>query len=318
MEIREIKSTDEIGLTLSTNLNLFAQNYWTSIFDQEVLLYGIFKGAELLALFHTFQYSKFGKAFLISTPMAPNCGFQLLRSAEGKYASQTETKRILRTMAEFLAEKAKNTYVDIALPVGITDVQPFIWNELSVTPKYTYLLDCTLHESALLANMSTERRKNIRDAAKAGYEIQINQNPDAAIALVNDTLRRAGETPKETELKRILHPENNPWRFWVLISRGGEPLATAIVGYDTHRAYYLAGGHNHAAGDSLAGTWALWNGIIETGKRSVPSFDFLGSSVPSIEQYFRGFGGTLTPYFRIGGGQGFTGFLKSLKKKLAK
>ncbi len=318
MEIRVISSTSTVGNTLIPNLNLFVQDHWVALFDRQVVVHGIFKGEQPVALFHTFQYSKLGKLFLIATPMAPHCGLQILRNSEGKYSSQTDTKRILRTMAEFLAVKAKNTYVDIALPVGITDVQPFIWKELTVSPKYTYLLDCTLHESALLANMSAERRKNIRDAEKAGYDIQINQNGESALMLISDTLRRAGETPKEAELKRILAPENDPWRFWVLISRGGEPLATAIVGYDSQRAYYLAGGHNHAAGDSLAGSWALWNGIIESGKRSVPSFDFLGSSVPTIEQYFRGFGGMLTPYFRIGGGQGFTGFLKTLKKRLAK
>jgi len=28
-------------------------------------------------------------------------------------------------------------------------------------------------------------------------------------------------------------------------------------------------------------------------------FDFEGSNVPSIERYFRGFGGTLTPYIGV-------------------
>jgi hypothetical protein len=29
------------------------------------------------------------------------------------------------------------------------------------------------------------------------------------------------------------------------------------------------------------------------------AFDFEGSVVPAIERHFRGFGGTLTPYFRV-------------------
>ncbi len=318
MEIREINSTKIVGDSLSTSLNLFVQDHWLALFGKEVSLQGIFKGEQPVALFHTFQYAKFGKPFLIATPMAPHCGLQLLRNSEGKYASQTDAKRMLRPMAEYLAEKAGNCYVDIALPAGFTDVQPFIWKELTVSPRYTYLLDCTLHESELLANMSAERRKNIRDAEKAGYDIQINQNHEVAISLISETLKKAGEKTKTAELKKILNPENDFWRFWVVVMHHGVPLAAAVVGFDANRAYYLAGGHSHVAADNLAGTWALWNGITQAKKRGISSFDFLGSSVPSIEQYFRGFGGALTPYFRIGGGQGFAGFLKTLKKKLAK
>ena len=43
----------------------------------------------------------------------------------------------------------------------------------------------------------------------------------------------------------------------------------------------------------------MWEAIKFAKKLGIKYFDFEGSMVPQIERYFRGFGGKLTPYYRI-------------------
>jgi hypothetical protein len=44
---------------------------------------------------------------------------------------------------------------------------------------------------------------------------------------------------------------------------------------------------------------AMWAAIKFAKDLGLRSFDFEGSISPDIEKYFRGFGGTLTPYYQI-------------------
>lgn len=69
------------------------------------------------------------------------------------------------------------------------------------------------------------------------------------------------------------------------------------------------------SGDHLAGAFCLWNIISETKKIGCKEFDFLGSSVPDIEKYFRGFGPELISYTRIMRNRGIRAWLKRQKDK---
>ena len=45
----------------------------------------------------------------------------------------------------------------------------------------------------------------------------------------------------------------------------------------------------------------MWRAIQYTATDlKLPEFDFEGSAIPAVEQFFRKFGGTLTPYHSIG------------------
>ncbi len=194
-------------------------------------------------------------------------------------------------------------------------MQPFIWAGFKAEPKYSYWLNMNLKPESIYANMSSERKKNIRDAEANGYELSFNNQPAAVLALIDESLKNTSVNFDADHPAGILNG-NDSWRFWTLVSRNGIALAATLIVYDQERAWYVAGGYDHSAGDSIAGTWALWNAIMEVNKRGIQRFDFNGSSIASIEKYFRGFGGELRPSFRITGKQGMMGILKNLKNQL--
>jgi len=315
MRVDPIDHTTQRYAETARGAGYFVSPFWLGLFGDAVTAYAVNKGEETVALFHLFVYKHLHKSFVISSPMSQHIGLVLLKRPGGTHSDQSEVKRIIRALADFLNKNHKDALIDFCLPANITDVQPLLWSGLRVSPKYTYRLDLSLDEDELLRGMSAERRKNIRQAAKAGYEVLKNQDPENVVTLVNQTLENAGSPVHGDELSRLVNAGGDSV-FFNSVMQSGRALASAVAGTDGQTAYYLAGGHDSDAGDSLAGSYALWNLILEAKKRGCKTFDFMGSSVPSIERYFRGFGAMLTPYFRIQSAPGITDMLHKLRHKI--
>ncbi len=315
MEIRQIQVSDFKQAGMNSKDNFFGSVAWLEIQGKGCQSYGMFKGTEMVASFHLYHYTRLGKHFLINPPMSPHCGFQARLSGEKMYSRQSEMKRLLTAMAQFLKTEYKSAFFDFSFPPEVIDVQPFQWKGFHALPRYTYLLHLDRTEEELLKQMSTERRKNIRNALEAGYEVSANSNQDAVVSLVGLTLKKAG-APFNPDLLRSLLDIGDDEVYSLVISKNGKPLSAVVTVHDAHRAYYIAGGHSADNGDALAGTLALWMAIHEAQMCGCKQFDFLGSSVPAIEKYFRAFGAELTPCFGIQTGGGIVGWLQKQKRKI--
>jgi hypothetical protein len=307
MIVRPHGSTEKIEAR-----SFFLSDTWLEAQDQglEVMEVCTEDGNRVRAQFSVFSYSKLGVPLIITPPMAPHCALQFGQISDNPAKRQTSTKRILRSMAAHFAER--KAYVDLAFPTFIKDVQPFKEHGYEVDVAYTYLLDLEKSPEELLASMSPERRKNIRDAGRMDFEVVMNVHQGEAQKLIADTLKSRGVKPRESVLEKLLKA-NNEDVFSLVVSAKGKILAAALIGMDESRSYYLAGGTTKD--QNQAGPLVLYHAMLESKNRGVKKFDFLGSSVPAIERYFRGFGGELTPYFRVRKNTGLIDFLKSTKER---
>jgi hypothetical protein len=307
MEVRAIQESDTLKPGVLTS------RAWASMFGSNAQLQGIFSGPNLIAYFLLYTFQKMGKRVLIAAPFSPHCGFQLTPSSPKTFSITTDTKRALRSAANFLNSKYPNAYIDIALPPEVKDVQPFKEAGFDVDVAYTYRLDLTPEEGELLTGFSSERRKNIKDAEKKGFSIQLDCESKAVVARVRETLDKSGLRFDYKTLERILDSDLS---FSVVSMQDEQVLAAAVIVYDDTVAYYIAGGADKSKGSGGAAAQVLWEAIKESKKRGIRQFDFCGSSVPSIEKFFRGFGGELTPYFRIQKNTFLFDLLKKAKSKL--
>ena len=266
------------------------------------------------AILNVFVYKKLGKSVLINPPFAPNSGLSIAFNSAKRYSVNSDIKRVMRTFAEYLNSDYGNAYIDIAFPPEVKDIQPFIQNGFKPEIGYTYRLDLAPKTEELLSGFSSERRKNVRDAEKNNLQVEINSNPDEVVTLVSDTLQRSGLKYDCEILRRMIDKE---WTFTVSIRDASQLLATSVIAFDIHCAYYIAGGTVKNLSNNGAGAFALWKSIEEAKKLNLPKFDFCGSSVPSIESFFRGFGGELVPFFRVKNNFMFFDLLKSTKDKIS-
>jgi len=293
--------------------NLFATAHWAGSYVDGILPIAIGNSSEAKAILNVLVYKKLGKAVLINPPFSSHCGLSIAHTSSKSYTVNSDIKRVMRTLAEFLNKEYASAYIDISFPPEIKDIQPLLQAGFKPEIVYTYRLDLASKEEELLDAFSSERRKNVRDAEKNNLQVAFNSNPEKVVSLVSDTLQRSGLKYDCEILRRMI---NTDWTFTVSISDESQLLATAIIAYDAKCAYYIAGGTVKNLGNNGAGAYALWESIIEAKKLNIPKFDFCGSSVPSIETFFRGFGGELTPFFRVKNNFMFFDLLKSTKEKI--
>ena len=74
-------------------------------------------------------------------------------------------------------------------------------------------------------------------------------------------------------------------------------MASLFLVWDEKHAYYIGGGINENSKGLMS--YLLWDAIKFSKEKDLSVFDFEGSDVPSIEQYFRQFGGEITPVYYI-------------------
>lgn len=78
-------------------------------------------------------------------------------------------------------------YVDIRTQDRYRDARPLIWNDFDVEPMYTYVLDITPDEDALLREFSGDARSNIRNADEDAYTVA--EGDEASIRRIMDHVK---------------------------------------------------------------------------------------------------------------------------------
>jgi len=313
MEVKPILLTEFSEYGKNHDCAFFGSSDWMKLHGDSILPLGIFRKNKIIGSLLLFKYYKWGKEFVIHPPLAPHCGLQVELSAEKISTQQGQIKRALNALANYLSEEFHRSYIDICLPSEFQDAQPFQWKKFEVSPRYTYLLDLKKTQEELLAEMTTERRKNIKQALQRQYKIEVNQDVSKVLDLLKITVQKANLPDNSKVLNTLLEFEERN-RYSLLLHDNNTPTAANVVVYDKSVAYYLAGGHDPSKSDSSAGTFALWSSILKAKELGCETFDFLGSSVPEIEKYFRGFGAELVSYPRVRRAKGLVGWLKKQKE----
>jgi len=214
------------------------------------------------------------------------------------YRINSDIKQNSKLLCGYLRENFH--YVSLFFTPGMIDLQPFLWQGAEPKIKYTYKIGL---EDITGAESQNQYRNDIRKAEKDGLTTQIGDNFDGIKHLVN--LSYARQT-KNINLKGIdnLYKELSKRGQAAIISvrdpQIHNPIAGAMLIWDSHCAYYLLGGYDHNKAHRGAGPMALWSAInYAATELKLREFDFEGSSRPNIEQYFRKFGGNLTPVLGI-------------------
>jgi len=242
---------------------------------------------------------RFGLRVARNLPLTPVVGPFLDVTASNPVTSQTRVKQAGVALCEWF-EAAGHAVVSVGFDRSWRDLQPFAWSGYHVTPTYTYLLDLGRSDDELWARLSSDRRKAVRKAAKDGIEVQPTFDAARVLALVRATFRRQRLAFHEAVAAAALRDFLAPGRgFAFVATRDGVDLATVFCLADRATATYLLGGYDEAHRHGGAGALAMWEAIRHARALGLATYDFEGSSVPAIEQYFRGFGGELTPGWRV-------------------
>lgn len=303
MNISELGTSEEkarfnnLALTYGT---IFNTTGWAALFGDRTKCYGIYnRGKEVIGGFSAYQEKRLGLSIYRNPPYTPAIGPFMEVTAENPVSVMDTVKEVLTSVAGFM-ESQPYAVISCSLNCGIRDVQPFIWKKFKVTPYFTYIIDLANTVDILWKKMSGERRKNVSKGIKDGLMTRSIDDLGVIKTLVMKSFKRQGKRPYERYLDRIFFDfatKDNSFAFATFA--GDVPIASVFCVYDRNSAYYLAGGFDSERKHHGAGAMAMWEAIKFAKNLGLRFFDFEGSMSPQIEKYFRGFGGSLTPYYQI-------------------
>jgi hypothetical protein len=277
---------------------LYTSESWLNIYDDSLKIIGIFNNAkELIGSFNLYYGSKIGQRYIITPPYSTDIGLWYRDESNTSFQKHKLLKNILNAIAEFLNSQ-KVMFIDLVMPEHIKDIQPFLWGKFDGTVKYTYLIDLSISENEMLENMSPERRKNIKNAEKSStfFFCQDSQLiSEKVLASLNENKAYFNEEIVRNIVTRFPNGKNH-----ICIGTKFKDQLSSIhfITRDENTANYIFGWNDKQL-SSIAGTYGLWNCILFAKKQGVKTFNFAGSALPSIEKYFRGFGGDLTPMLNV-------------------
>ena len=290
INIEQIKSQDSI----------YKQSSWSGIYSGELKTFGLFnKNDELIGDFLLQEVSMKGNRGFINPIFVSNNCLEVKFPSEKVSSRNAFEKRVMEAFAAFI-ESRKERIIDFSFPSEFTDTRPLVWQGLKIKPQYTYKLNLQESDTVLYKNLSSTTRANIRNAEADGLVVTQNANSEDFLDLIDKTFERQDEKYHRDILYHAVNSDELESKRRVFITHEGDKqLATVLIVFDDHFAYYIIGGYDHTQKHRGAMTLAMWKAIQFSKEKGINLFDFQGSMIPEVEKFFRGFGGQLHTYFRV-------------------
>jgi hypothetical protein len=243
----------------------------------------------------------FGKNLILMPYLTPYLGPIFSLGYIQKYCRIVSRKKeILTLFAETIKKFGFMVFYDFTPQV--IDMQPFLWDGFQTKVNYTYILDIS-DLNKVDRNMDHRIRNNIRQAVKSGYEIMwgFEDNFNTFIDLNKMTFRRQNVKRYDHDITQKLLMaaySSKACDIGVVVDADREPLASVAIVWDTKRVYSICGGISHKSHSAMS--FLIWETFTYAGEvLNITEFDFEGSAIPSIEHYFRKFGGDIVPYYSL-------------------
>jgi len=220
-----------------------------------------------------------------------------LRAVEGSAAHRlTEYTEALDELAGALP---RLDLLRLAFVPELPTFLPFVWRGFTATVRVTYRLE----DLSDLDGVWGGFRQSVRRAVRSAERTLAVRDGDAGplLALVGETFSRQGlGIPEPDALRRLAEAlaARGAGRLLVAEDADGAPQAALLMAWDERYAYYLIGGQTDAGRAAGGAALLMWHAIRHAAQVS-RGFDFEGSMIPSIERFFRSFGGRQVPYVEV-------------------
>ncbi|MBK6832827.1 MAG: GNAT family N-acetyltransferase [Bacteroidetes bacterium] len=292
MEIKTIEINSKTYLDfIKGRGTVYNTTEWLSIYKSNCKTMGVYEGEDLLAVFNVYVFKKSILSFCIPPPYSPDCALVV------KKAQQSE--KIIASINEWLELKKNSAYSQLRFCFSY---KQFEFTK-SLKPKnfeqkknHTYVLDLSSTED-VQSLYAPKRRQQIRRAIKD--ELQVERVSDMKIVyeLVIQTFLRQKKSLDQNFVKKILFEfANTKNSFAFATLKNGKPIIAYFCIHHNKEAFYLMGGYDENEKHIGAGPLAM-NACIEHAKKiGITTYDFEGSMEPSIEKYFKEFGGVKKYY----------------------
>jgi len=217
--------------------------------------------------------------------------------------SARDSLYLMRSQGESLARAIQgfDSFCQIA-GTEAPDFQGFLWAGFQIEVGYTFRFSAgTTPEQALHEAARTHRQK-LKPTRNEGVVVECGADVSALIELNNLTFSRQGRSAPYSEslVSALLNAAvaRDCGAIYVARASGGKPLSSIFVVRDSRASYQIVSGidwNEHNVGAGYLATWQAIRDALDSGR----AFDFEGSRIRGVEQYYRRWGAPAKPTWRI-------------------
>lgn len=204
-------------------------------------------------------------------------------------------------ISELIGKLPKTYNIDLDLDHSCDYLFPFNWKGFNLQVAYSYRIEDIHNPEVIWNGLADNIRREIKKAQKI-VKIEDNHTIEDIILMQGKTFERQGRNSHKSDelLRRIdkAASDHDARKLLCAVDAEGRIHAASYFIYDSKCCYYLIGGGDPELRNSGASSLLMWEGINFASTVS-HSFDFEGSMIEPIERFFRAFGGTPTPYWRV-------------------
>jgi len=285
---------------------VFHRTSWLRSFDRKVALVGCYSEAGTLVGGIPLSYQRLAGMTIVRPPfLTPYLGpLVFSKNDEGKYHRALTIERdVIVALLDWMTGFAN--FIRIPLSPNHNDVQPFRqmgFNHADIEYTYVVRLD---EMDRVWKEMDQDKRRKIKKGYGEGLSCAVSDDLDEFLPLWDHSLRSHNRRPVPMRAWEVrswyeaLSTENRTKMLQVR-DAAGRIHAGAVLVWDRKRAYYLLSGMNRDVASHNAMALLLWECMRFCNEEiHIPEFDFDGSDIPSVEVFFRGFGGNLVPRYTV-------------------
>lgn len=162
-----------------------------------------------------------------------------------------------------------------------------------VQPKWRQMIDISLSEEEILAQMKQKGRYNLHLSERKGVRIVSGSTTEEIKkfhTLYLETTKREGITGRSLEYfeKMLDSFKDTDYLEVFLATYQDKPVAGALIGFYDGVASYLYGGSSRESKEVMAPYLMHWQIIQEAKKRNCTSYDMIGRTAPEKEGKWSG------------------------------
>lgn len=204
-----------------------------------------------------------------------------------------------KIITEIVTSFPANTHISLA-PEN-TYYLPLLWAGFNLRPYVTYRISDLGNVDELYAGFASVVKKNIKSARN---KVKIEESEDISVlhSLMEKTFQiQKRSYPFSKEYLSTIYEacrSHNASKLLYAVDDKGNVHSGVLYVYDENVCYYLIAGTDPQFRSGGANSLLLWEGIQFAATHS-KCFDFEGSMIEGVENFFRQFGGEMTVYYDV-------------------
>lgn len=257
---------------------------------------------------------------LVMPPLTQTLGPWIHPDYRKRQIGNTQTSVQKEIIYELISKLPKHKSFDMIFDSSNEYILPYRWLGFTFSPTFSYRLQNLSNLDIVYNNFNKTVKKNIKSGQNK-TTITTSGNFDDLYELLAITFsvqnRKFPHSQKQVEAIIEQSIKRNSGKILIAKDEAGNSHSGAFILYDERTCYYLLGGTDVRFRSSGAQSLVLWEAIQHAATVS-KMFDFEGSMVEGIENFFRQFGGDQVLNYHMQKGPIFEEIKELIKPRIKK